>query len=128
MKKRGKNWLEKFQDFWWDDLTPSQRKCLWSVLTALRGPDKESPNANTIKWATTARIRHFLLGKNVTAAHYGFVITYRQPSIKWETIRNSVGDHFKYHVEAAVERLEPVVKKGKIRDLLEIFQEEQEKK
>lgn len=127
MKKK-RNWLEKFQDFWWDDLTPIQRKCLWPVLTALRGYDDWNSSAYRVKLGTTARIRRLLLGKKIEVkAHtqclpiYGYVSREKIHTITYE-MRYKCGDHFNQHVRRAVEKLKSVVKKSEMKDLLEIFE------
>ncbi len=135
MKKK-RNWLEKFQDFWWDDLTPIQRKRLWPVLTALRGPDETNVKTNGIaqdvKLGTTARIRYLLLGKMPKMKYdywcwpvYGYLAREESRPTTIKQI-NKLSNHFKNHVLHAVESLKPVIKKSEMKDLLEIFPGEEE--
>lgn len=124
MSKKRKNWLEKFQEFWWDDLTSLQRRCLWDVLATIRGPDKDLICSCSVKKATTARIRYLLLGRKPSDRDsldwiYGFV---RQKSIPiTEKQLRSLGYHFYDHIYRAISRLKNVVKASEIKDLLKIF-------
>jgi hypothetical protein len=134
MSKKKKNWLEKFQDFWWDGLTPMQRSHLWPVLTALRGPDetneKTSGIAQDVKLGTTARIRYLLLGKMPKAKYdywcwpiYGYLAKEESRPTTIKQV-NKLSKHFKGHVQRAIGNLKPVVKKSEMKDLLEMFDPE----
>ncbi len=132
MAKKRKNWLEKFQDFWWDELTAPQRGHLWPVLTALRGPDETNCGiAHGVKLGTTARIRYLLLGKlpktkydYISYPIYGYVA---KKECYPTTIKQvgKLSGHFSQHVLHAIKSLRPVVKKNEMNDLLEIFQGEE---
>lgn len=58
MRKKQNSVFDKFQKFW-RTLTRGEQKALWDVMAAVRGPDNGS---NAIKFLTTARIRHLLIG------------------------------------------------------------------
>ncbi len=129
MSKKGKNWLEKFQSFWWKDLTHNQRLCLWDVLTALRGPDKEEvwtseqTRCSTIKRNTTARIRYLLLGKitKKMRSYCGFVEKLPTQTITRKDM-DSLGEHFTRHTVYAIQKLNGVVKQPDMQDLIDILE------
>jgi len=86
-------------------------------MTALRGNDE---GGDAVKYRTTARIRGLLFGKKLDNTIIGF---FRPNPILDQTranvdlfLRSRV--HFQNHIEAALNALEPYVKKEKFKDLL----------
>ena len=118
---KGKNWLEKFQEFWWKDLTASQRRCLWGVLSAIRGPDSGDDDSQ-VKKGTTARIRYLLLGKSPRRSTYGYVLNVNKFSeVDADDVHN-LGWHFNDHILMAINALNGVVKKSDMQDLLKFIE------
>ncbi len=121
MKKQN-SVFDKFQDFW-GGLKDSERKDLWDVMTALRGPDLYGSKFEVVKMHTTARIRALLIPKNKRTSMSGcFVFDTVKEINKWikeslnytrlsredivETFRTYKLDHFTQHFRNALAALE----------------------
>ena len=73
--KTAKQLIEEIDDFFaqeerdrgvYNQALVSEKRKLWAILTALRGPDVEDPDS-IVKFNTTARIRQRVLPKTVKA-------------------------------------------------------------
>lgn len=76
-----KNVLEKFRTFFHNELSWSEQRDLWDVLTALRGDDTEKAMNNKI--LVTARIRGELLRRDGTATFGGY---------SFQTLKSALGE------------------------------------
>jgi hypothetical protein len=98
-----------------------EKKDLWNILTALRGPDHENDDA--VKAITTCRIRGELLGTKHSRLIRKKCIIYRSPTTYTDpsgTFEISTF-HFKFHAKDAIRALEKHVPKERIKDLLRLL-------
>jgi hypothetical protein len=97
--------LKQIQEFWADgEVQELEKKRVWRVLTALRGPDFGGPvYRNETKRATTAVIRHRLLGFNLLQ---GFTERDLESSVRRRRRMSRSGmGHFGLHAMEAFEVL-----------------------
>lgn len=78
-------------------------RSLWEILTALRGPDQESNDADEIKYRTTSRFRG-LIGMESTIGLYpvGAIVYHEKPSDVLPNDSIVVGHHFLVHYTDAL--------------------------
>ena len=128
--------ITKFRKFW-GKLSEDERADLWSIMTALRGPDRiESTCAQ--KYATTSRIRGELFGKEFITDEHGSCIcgAYAFASqkhaekfnagivgVETSEIRNQCGSHFLDHIVNAIRALKKHVEPERIKDLKELIKD-----
>ncbi len=116
--KTAKEFLSRFTRFMADpEICQGEKKALWDILTALRGPDQSAfarssdgsrsvIDSDTVKDATTAVVRD-ALGLTPLRGLVGIVSGCDAPELA--KVRSDIGDnfgHFLAHVRAAFDALD----------------------
>jgi len=124
-------WLGKFKKFW-RSLSDEEQNALYTVMTAIRGPDTSNLR---FKSRTTARIRYELFGEKRKSNHssiYGGCYTRSKihedmhPITRdefYNATKIGLSTHFLSHTKFAIFELAKVKKKKQISDLLELIRE-----
>jgi hypothetical protein len=61
------------------DMSIAEKRDLWAILTALRGPDADADDSSRLKWATTARLRAATL--RYLASDVGAVVEWAEQDV-----------------------------------------------
>lgn len=104
------NAIMKFRKYW-EDLDFDERRSMWYILTALRGPDADDSYA--MKNLTTGRIRYELFGVKLAREIQGSWANVTPPKKKWpDTKHLNASSHFLGHIYSALTSFRRVKGRG----------------